>query len=66
MIVVKTQMEEMPKNCYQCPFAMLEYKKLSKGRFKTVSFGCAATDKTITSTRRNKFCPLIEMNEVKE
>lgn len=68
MIVVKTQMEEMPRDCYKCPFAMFEYWRFHDSEFKPVHgiFRCVATGKTITSTKRNRFCPLAKMDEVEE
>ena len=54
---------EMPKNCYECPFAMEYYSTLwmyKSGKFRK-DFACVITHKTLTSTKRNRFCPLIEM-----
>ena len=53
---------EMPKSCYQCQFAMQQYRTVWHG-FKRVenSYACVMTHKKITSTKRNRFCPLIEI-----
>lgn len=52
---------ELPKNCYDCPFAMQDYTTLFGNNFKQTrnSYACVLTHKTITSTKRNRFCPLI-------
>lgn len=52
---------EMPKNCYDCPFAMQDYTTLFGNNFKQTknSYACVLTHKTITSTKRNRFCPLV-------
>lgn len=52
---------EMPTSCYDCPLAMQDYttlfgKKLSR---TTNSYACVLTHKSITSTKRNRFCPLV-------
>ena len=54
---------EMPRTCYECPLALLRYETLhsTSGQIKN-DFSCVLTHKTITSTKRNRFCPL----EVKE
>lgn len=46
---------ELPKNCYECPFAMDYYSTLYAGRrsrFKA-AYSCVITHTAITSTKRN-------------
>ncbi len=44
---------EMPKTCYdKCPFKSGYY--------------CSRTGKVVTSTKRNRFCPLIEIIQCKD
>jgi len=55
---------EMPKNCYDCPFAMRRYETLFvKGKSIRRDYGCVFTHRTITSTKRNRFCPLMLNDE---
>jgi len=51
----------MPKSCYDCPLAMQDYTTLFGNNFKQTrnSYACVLTHKVITSTKRNRFCPLI-------
>lgn len=54
---------EMPENCYKCPFAMEYYSTLymsKAGKFRK-DYCCVITHKTLTSTKRNRFCPLVEV-----
>ena len=51
---------EMPKNCYDCPLAMRRYETLFvKGKRMQRDFACVFTHRAITSTKRNRFCPLM-------
>lgn len=52
---------EMPTNCYDCPLAMQYYVTLFGKTFKQTknAYACVLTHKKITSTRRNRFCPLV-------
>lgn len=52
---------EMPKNCYECPFGLLEYTSQCYGKTIRNKFACCITHKTKTSTKRNRFCPLVEI-----
>lgn len=55
---------KMPKTCWECEFALYSYSKLPSEEInKTHKFQCVLTDKAITSTKRNRFCPLIEIDE---
>lgn len=55
---------EMPTNCYECPMAMVRYATLQRnsGQIRN-DFACVLTHKTITSTKRNRACPLVEVEE---
>lgn len=59
---------EMPRTCYECPFAMEHYSTL--WRYKNEKFrkdySCVITHKAITSTKRNRFCPLEGKEKVTE
>lgn len=48
---------EMPKTCYDCPLAMQNYVTIFGKEAKQINT-CVLTHKVITSTKRNRFCPL--------
>ena len=54
---------EMPTSCYDCPLAMQYYVTLFGKTFKQTknAYACVLTHKKITSTRRNRFCPFVEL-----
>ena len=52
---------EMPKNCYECKFALARFDPLPTQSFKRHEFKCVLTEKALTATKRNKACPLIEI-----
>ena len=53
---------DMPPTCYECPFAMRKYRTLvTSNKYVENTFACVLTHKTITSTKRSRFCPLKEM-----
>lgn len=55
---------DMPPTCYECPFAMWQYETLAtSNKHKKHLFACVLTHKTITSTKRSRFCPLKPMPE---
>lgn len=54
MIVLKNV--KTPKTCYECPFGLVEYIKHGERN----RFACCITDKDMTSTRRNKYCPIVD------
>lgn len=54
---------EMPKNCFECPFGLFHFKALSMFKCAEGDFSCVITHKALTSTKRNRFCPLIEAKE---
>ena len=56
---------EMPKNCFECPFGMRNYIALRRVESKLVSndWACVITHKAVTSTKRNRFCPLEEAED---
>lgn len=60
MIVIKDV--ETPKNCFECPFGFIDYRK----RGVRKSFVCCITLKAMTSTKRNRFCPIVDGEEVEE
>jgi len=55
---------DMPKNCYACPFGMEYYSTLwmAKGSKFRKDYSCVITHKALTSTKRNRFCPLEEVH----
>lgn len=56
---------KMPRTCYECPFAMEYYSTLwmyKHGKFRK-DYSCVITHRQITSTVRNRFCPLEEANK---
>lgn len=58
---------EMPKTCYDCPLAMMRYNTLfRRGKQISNEFSCVLTHKAITSTKRNRFCPLRELVRCKD
>lgn len=60
---------KMPKNCYECQFSFARYDKLPSKRGCTElshTYKCCITDKALTATKRNRFCPLVEVDEVEE
>jgi hypothetical protein len=50
---------EMPENCYECQFAANYFRPIHKSGRKPCSFACVLTQKSLTSTKRNRFCPLV-------
>lgn len=55
---------DMPENCYKCPFAMEYYSTLymsKAGKFRK-DYCCVITHKALTSTKRSRFCPLVEVS----
>ena len=63
MILIKGM--EMPTSCYDCPLAMQDYTTLFGKNFNRTrnSYACVLTHKAITSTKRNRFCPLVPVPE---
>ena len=55
----------MPKTCYDCPFAMSSFITLYHNKPERVykEYSCVLTHTAITSTKRNKACPLKEVEE---
>ena len=55
---------EMPKDCCECPLSAWHYESFrSNGKYVVANSICVLTVKTITSTKRNRFCPLVEKQE---
>lgn len=54
MIVIKNV--KLPKTCYDCPFGLREYIKDGERHW----FECCITDKDMTSTKRNIYCPIVD------
>ena len=55
---------DMPRNCFECKFGMYDYSGLAQDlaeRKKLHKFECVITGKSVTSTKRNRFCPLIQI-----
>ena len=70
MIKIDMEMQiPMPENCYQCKFGITGYVREHESRWgwkmKQYSHQCILTGKSMTSTKRNRFCPLIECEEEK-
>ena len=61
MILIKGM--AMPRSCYDCPLAMQDYTTLFGKNINRTrnSYSCVLTHKAITSTRRNRFCPLVSI-----
>lgn len=66
MIIIKTHLKELPQNCFECPYALSgtveQYGNRYYIRHKTYHLACFLTGMAMTSTKRNRFCPL-EDNE---
>ena len=56
---------EMPTSCFDCPLAMQDYTTLFGNKLSRTrnSYACVLTHKAITSTKRNRFCPLVPVPE---
>ena len=55
---------EMPKNCFDCPMSAYRYESFDRnGKYVAGNFVCVLTGKEMTSTKRNRFCPLEEAKE---
>lgn len=50
---------DMPETCYKCKFALARFDPLPTQKYKRHDFECVLTEKTLTSTKRNKACPLV-------
>lgn len=50
---------EMPETCYKCKFALARFDPLPTQKYKRHDFECVLTEKTLTSTKRNRACPLV-------
>lgn len=63
MIVIKNV--KTPKTCYECPFGMVEYiKNWGESKREIRRLACCITGRAMTSTRRNKHCPIVDGEEV--
>lgn len=65
MIYAETNLEDMPESCYACPYGMKidKYWDTDKKEWikaNNLGYNCALTMKAMTSTKRNRFCPLIQ------
>lgn len=49
---------DIPKNCYECPLGMVKYMRGWRFDTEQSKFACALTGKNMTSTKRNRFCPM--------
>lgn len=52
---------ELSKNCYECQFAASYFRPTFASGRKPCSFVCVLTQKALLSTKRNRFCPLVEL-----
>ena len=57
MIKIELDMD-MPKTCYECPFGLLNYTKNSNFKIERRTFACILTGRTMTATKRSRFCPI--------
>lgn len=65
MIYARTELEDMPKNCFECKYGMKVDKYWSPKEMKwvksnNVGWNCVLTMKAMTSTKRNRYCPLVQ------
>lgn len=63
MIYARTELEEMPRSCFECPYGRKgsQYWDTKEMKWKKPSyFHCALINKTMTSTKRNRACPLVQ------
>lgn len=52
---------EMPKNCYDCPMSAFRCESFVRNeKLFAEDYVCVLTGKQATSTKRNRFCPLVE------
>lgn len=51
---------EIPKNCYSCPLGFMRYEKGYRWGFEKREYACCITGKGMTSTKRNRFCPIVD------
>lgn len=52
---------EMPETCYDCPFAAALFRPTHKSGRKPCEYACILTQCALTSTKRNRNCPLAEL-----
>lgn len=66
-VIIKTELDKLPHDCYKCPYAQngKVWKYVAKYDMKFVDYryACMITNKAMTSTKRNRFCPLVEIEE---
>lgn len=62
MIIVKTKLTELPKNCYKCPYGItgrvVTYNDDYKKETREVRYQCVFSGTNMTIGKRNRFCPL--------
>lgn len=58
-LFLKFENMEVPSNCYECKFAYCRLDALANDDFSRYDFACSLTHKTLTSTKRNKACPIV-------
>lgn len=52
---------DVPQNCFDCPLGLISYERSHKWKHEKRTCACALSGKMMTSTKRNRFCPLIEL-----
>lgn len=53
---------QIPKNCYDCPFAASSFMP-TRNYSKRYEWCCVLTKKSLTSTKRNRACPLADVSD---
>lgn len=63
--MMKVIVDELPRNCYMCPFGIHGNRVYipATAELKRYWYQCFLTQKKMTSTKRNRFCPLEEVNK---
>lgn len=55
-------LKDFPKGCYECPFGIMgEVWKCQSNKWERFTYACFITGKVMTSTKRNRYCPLKEI-----
>ena len=51
---------KLPQNCFECIFGAANYTRLQFASGERRTYACYITGKAMTSTKRNRYCPLID------
>ena len=61
MKIEQVVVDELPRDCYECYFGICgSIYKISDLKNERFSYDCFLTHKACTSTKRNRFCPLVQ------